>query len=479
MAVLRRGVVALLATLAITTSVVAPVRAQDPEGTDAEPTVEELSPTAESASAEAVPLYPAARDVRAAILPNDLPTDARPVDYRSTHSFSIAAGDLNGDNRPDLVFGLHSRIRGYLNLPTGLQRVLMHNGGDSHGCDIGDVNADDRGDVYCVLGGAHGNGTKKNPLFIQGDLGGFTNQSIAWGPTDPYGRGRHTQFADLNSDDRPDIFVGNEYPREDGRQTPNRTYINTSATLVKRSIGATREIGGLCVERVDQNMDHRDDVLVCGGRGRATPNQPVNVNDRLHLYRQVRLAGGTTELRNVAPSLGINIPFVQSAAMARLDNNRSLDLVIVTPTRVEIAFGRNGGFGRRLIRPLTAGRWVATGRFDAGTSQDIIVVQGCTRRPNGTLANQPDFVLLGVRNRPGQFVTRRLPNAAGCGDTAEAVDLDRDGRMEFLVGNGQWDAEGPVQVFTTGNLGESAVIPPAEALPDSPDPPSRFGDPNH
>ena len=111
----------------------------------------------------------------------------------------------------------------------------------------------------------------------------------------------------------------------------------------------------------------------------------------------MRTASGT-QLRNVAPSLGINIPFVQSAAMARLDGNRSMDLVVVTPNRVEIAFARGRGFGPRLIRRLAAGQAVATGRFDAGTSQDILVVQGCTRRPSdGRLVNQPDLVLLGVR----------------------------------------------------------------------------------
>jgi hypothetical protein len=340
------------------------------------------------------------------------------------------------------VFGLHNKIRAYLNLPTGLQLVFQHNGGDSHGCDIGDVNNDGRGDIYCVLGGGHGNGEKSNLMLIQGSGGGFTNQTATWGASDPYGRGRHPRFIDLNGDDNIDLFVGNESPREDGRPSPNRTFVNTGTTFRPASLGVTREVGGLCVEPVDQNRDGREDILVCGGRGPATPGHPATRHDRLHLYR--RAGSG---FQDVAPALRVAMPFAQGAAMGRLDNNVSMDLVTVNKTRAEIAFGSGTGFGRRLAVPMSAGRSVAIGRFDGGTSQDVLIVQGCA---DGV--NKPDYILLDKRDQPGEFVIRRLPNAAGCGDTAEAVDLDLDGRVEFVVSNGQWGAIGPMQVFTTGNL---------------------------
>jgi hypothetical protein len=453
MADLRRLAALAVACLAIT-AVPLPARAEVPPA----PAAPSASPT----EAASVPLYRQVREVgRALGLPED------------THSFSITAGSLNGDNRPDLLFGLHSHVLAYLNQPTGLELAFEHRGGDSHACTIADVNTDDRGDLYCVIGGAHGNGTKRNRLWLQGEDGAYTEHAVAWNLTDPLGRGRRARFLDLNADDRPDLFVGNEYPREDGRPTPNQTFVHAQGRFARPSIGATQEIGGLCVESADQNGDGLDDVLVCGGRGPATPG-PGRLSDRLYLYRQSRNRNGATVLTDVAPALGVGVLGVESAAMSRLDDNRSLDLVTVTRSRVEIAFGRQGGFGRRWSRELTAGRWVAVGRFDAGPSRDVIVVQGCAWG-----VNQPDLLLLGRPNKPGQFFVRRLPAAGGCGDTAEAVDLDRDGRVEFIVGNGQWDAHGPLQVLTTGDLGRNGRLAPAEAGTAPVHPDTWYGGPDH
>ena len=62
--------------------------------------------------------------------------------------------------------------------------------------------------------------------------------------------------------------------------------------------------------------------------------------------------------------------------------------------------------------------------------------------------NVPDVLLLnegGLTFRPA-----RLPQTqAGCGDLAEAVALDGDGRDELVVTNGRWGATGPIQVLTT------------------------------
>ena len=126
MAVHRRGVVALLAVLAATATASPPCGPRSPAsaspggGTAApvangEPTVAELAPQAEGTPrTTGIPLYRPARDVGRTVLPNDPATTAKRVNYRSTNSFSITAGDLNGDNRPDLVLGLHSRVRAFL-----------------------------------------------------------------------------------------------------------------------------------------------------------------------------------------------------------------------------------------------------------------------------------------------------------------------------------------------------------------------------
>ena len=71
--------------------------------------------------------------------------------------------------------------------------------------------------------------TKANELWLQTRNGAFTSVQGAWGAADRWGRGREPALFDANNDGYLDLFVGNHYPRPDGRSTRNRFYIQRPA----------------------------------------------------------------------------------------------------------------------------------------------------------------------------------------------------------------------------------------------------------
>jgi hypothetical protein len=149
----------------------------------------------------------------------------------------------------------------------------------------------------------------------------------------------------------------------------------------------------------------------------------------------------------VAGSLGIGLNGVRSARLARLDGDGLLDLVVVGSRRVSVWPGnRDGGFDQPTYsRSLRAGNWVAVGDVDGRRGNDLFVVQGCT----GAGGNARDLLLL-HRRRGGYDEVRAPSVAAGCGDTAAMLDVDGDGDLEIVVGNGRWSSRGPMQVLTIG-----------------------------
>jgi hypothetical protein len=351
---------------------------------------------------------------------------------RTTSSWSVAAGYLDADGAADLAISYHSRVAFYLNTRPGLQRMFLQRGRDPHGCAIGDVEGNGLGDVYCTRGANRGTGRKANRLWIQTSPGVFEDQAESYGVEDPFGRGRRTTFVDIDHEESIDLFVGNGAPRQNRHPSPNRTFLGSGGVaFTDQDLGLTRERGAECVQPVDQNRDGWDDLLVCGRR-------------RLYLYRN----HGGARFHDVAGALDIAFRHVQSAWLTDLNADRRADLITVSRSRVRIHVGIRGArFGRLVYSaPLTAGTWVAVGDVDGRRGRDLLIVQGC----GADRGNAPDHLLLDQRG-PWNFRRVRIPRMRrGCGDVATAVDLNEDGRDEFVVLNGRplW-ATGPVQVLTT------------------------------
>ena len=357
---------------------------------------------------------------------------------QTLRTWSADAGDLSGDGRRnDLVISYHGHVVAYRNAG-GVLIDLLRPGdiGDPHGCLIGDLDRNGLGDVYCTRGAELGTISKANGLWLQGPEGTFTeNRAVALGVDDPLGRGRHAALIDIDRDGFQDLFVGNARNREDGRPSPNRTFLNEAGAGFREvRLGVTREVGLECVQAVDVDGDRWTDLLICGRR-------------RLFLHRNVHVPGGGRRLRNMTRRVGLeNRRDVRSAWIANLDGRGRSDLVLVRRRRVLVLLRRGGVFRQgTLRRELLEGVWVSVGDVDGRDGPDLYVVQGCRGG-----RNLPDRLLL---NRgTGRFRRVPIPQAAsGCGHLATMVDLDEDGRDEVVVlnGGGVWNlTPGPVQVLT-------------------------------
>ena len=369
---------------------------------------------------------------------------------RDTHSFSFDDTDLNRDGIADLVLSTHGRVELFLNHRPGLESTFVARGGDIHGCAAGDANRDGWADVYCTRGTANGSIARSNSLWIRQPGGSYVDQAADFGVTDPFGRGRRAVFFDFDHRRGIDLFVGNENPRLDDNSSRNRVFTNTGGTgFTAEATGMRANVGALCAQAFDQNRDGWQDLLVCGGVGPATIGD-VPHDNRLHLFRNLSRPGGTRRrLVDVAPRLGIDLENVQSARLAYLNVDRHPDLLVVTHRSFTIWPGLpHGRFGLAVHREqIQGGQWVTAADVDGRFGLDALVVTGC----NSTRStNFEDRLFLDTG--PGwRWQQALLPRSVrGCGDTAQAMDLDGDGTNDLLVGNGQWSAYGPIQVLTSG-----------------------------
>ena len=398
-------------------------------------------------------------------VPTSEPTDrtptesapAQPADFRDLgrelglpqimSTYALVVRDVNDDGWEDLLISHHGFGADlYINdndgtTSQGLTHVhefvdAIHERRDRHGCAIGDVDLDGLDDIFCAKGAQSGSAKKWNELWMQGPEGTWTDEAAAYGVEDIWGRGRFPVFLDLNRDPYPDLFVGNDAPRQDDHPTPNRTYVNEEGARFREvRLGVSRELGDTCTERADFDGNGWADLLICG-------------RSQLYLFSQ-RPAG----FDDVTRAVGMPVVRATAAEFAHFDGDRLLDLVTITQERLEVRLQRDDRtFGPVVAgQPLLSGHGLAVGDPDGDGDTDIFVVEGCLDR-----VNRDDLFL--ENDADGAHFTLHTvqPVSGGCGDTAAALDIDHDGMDEFIVLNGggkdqPLDLDGPDQVLTLGD----------------------------
>jgi hypothetical protein len=366
-----------------------------------------------------------------------------------TESYDVDVLDWNHDGWDDLLISHHGSLRGQLfenhvsiEDPRSLWfhavvdfQDTIHQRVDRHGCAAADINLDGLVDVLCEKGADIGTIKKWNELWIQGPPGTWTDQAHAYGVEDKWGRGRFPVFIDLNHDRYPDLFLGNDYPRQDTHPTLNRTFVNVHGTRFREvNLGVTRPDGNLCSQAIDYDRDGWQDLLVCSRFG-------------LELFR--RTPSGFTL---VDAKTGVSDAEAYDARLVDVSGDHRPDLVAVQQTLLTVQIQQpDHTFGPVVFqRQLSAGHGLAVGDIDGDGAPDILAVEGCLDRVN------IDDVLL-MNGGDGRSYTEKAvpPEALGCGDRAAALDFDRDGMDDFVVLNGggfdqPLDLKGPDQVLTMG-----------------------------
>ena len=354
--------------------------------------------------------------------------------YDVAHTWSAEVADYDNDGREDVFINRHYEPDGgtlHRNVGRRFERVATGPGSfpktDRHDCTWGDVDRNGRKDLYCTVGGERGSGLRPNELWMQRPNGTFVNESAAYGVEDRRGRGRDTTFIDVNRDGFLDLYVGNKFPRTDGKQSRNKLFINEGGVRFRpgREYGLNKQVGGETVQAVDYNRDGFKDLLVCGER-------------RLFLFRNF----GGTRFADVARPLGMADP-CKGALFANVDGRGGPDLVRLAERRLAVIPQRDARFPKpSFSRELRGGEYVAAGRVNRDRRADLYVVQ------SGPIdRDRPDLMLL---NRSGGTDFRRLDmpqTTRGKGDYAAPIDYDGNGRDEFIVMNGHLKGEGPIRLI--------------------------------
>ncbi|GAB0491500.1 hypothetical protein MMPV_002754 [Pyropia vietnamensis] len=372
--------------------------------------------------------------------------------------------DLDGDGWYDLVLNNHDQtnlmlfwnnrrgrfVRGRDPLPPVFSRgpdplaFLI----DAHGLTAGDIFLKGSSDFVVMQGGANGNAPATPRLLrSSGRARQLTQAQRATGlEADTGGRGRTPLLVDLDRDGDLDLILLN-YVVPPGVPGPRqRVYENVGGRYVRRMNTGLENAN---VERAiltDFNGDGRMDVV-------AFPF--------LRLYQATgnfKFADVTRQWLARVPNRGVVGRNVWAAAELDANGDGRWDLYLAkNQARDALLLNVNNQYFT--LKPLTgfaaASRGhvdVTVGDFNNDGAVDVFLSYAATPR-NGRARAREDVLLT---NGPGTNFTLTVSHGANqvsdaAGDSVQAFDYNRDGRLDLLIGAGD-------EVLGRGPLGRWALF---------------------
>ncbi len=343
----------------------------------------------------------------------------------------VALGDVNGDQLLDIVlanFGLPSQV--YLNAfanpgSFGAPRDLVGSGNNSIGVGLGDLNSDGQLDI--VLGNYAG---QLSQVFLNTGSGQFGL------PSSILGSGRDTtrlSLGDVNADGAIDVVLGNA-------ELSSQIFLNTNASgfSTATAIAGTGS-NSIAVAVGDLNGDGALDLLLANNR--ETSQIALNRNDGSGRFAlPTALAGGAQPTRG--------------AALADLDADGKLDIILGNhsqPSQIYL----QGANGFTLPTPLVGSggntQTVATGDLNGDNLLDLVLAN----------ANQPSQVFYSIPGAPGTFGTPvPLPDSGRASLGVRLADLNADGLLDIVLANFQAAS----QIYLNDGTGSFAQIKPSDLV---------------
>ncbi|MBO0330567.1 VCBS repeat-containing protein [[Muricauda] lutisoli] len=234
-------------------------------------------------------------------------------------------------------------------------------------------------------------------------------------------RGPALAIGDLNGDGKEDIFLGGS------KYKSSQIYVQQDSIFVNQKLDSIQKDSireNVSATIADFNNDGQDDMIITSGGGdffgKATPLLDA-------YYVQKDTAFAKAELPELYQNSSVVRPF-------DFDNDGDLDVFIGGHT-ITAKFGKpassyvlenDGGLFKENESFITLGKGMVTDAiwsdFNGDGTADLIVIGEWM---------SPKF----FKNQNGTFSEVEQVNIPGLWQTIEAFDIDKDGDMDYLVGN--------------------------------------------
>lgn len=393
---------------------------------------------------------------------------ANPVTYDTAGygAEAVAAVDVNGDGKPDLVIANGCGSNSSCN--TGSVTVLLNNGNGTFApavsysssgfvasaVAVSDVNGDGKPDIVVVNNCSSGSPlagctTDANVAVLLGN-GDGTFQTTTTYDTDGY-VGQSVAIADVNGDGKPDLIVVNRCGSSSTCETSGQSPIDSTAAVLLGNGDGTFQTA------VTYDTGSPDSEMVAAGDVNNDGNPDLVVANNCYLVASICdpngyqlgsvsiLIGNSTGSFTVTENYLSGVSLTAAVALADLANNGNLDIALSGGGasfggEVGIFSGNGNGtfqdqttysLNSYLVGDITIADVNGDGNLDLEVSFvcDIATVPGCTAGPAGAA------VFLG--NGDGTFQGAQYFGSIGYSNgpspALAVADFNGDGRPDLVV----------------------------------------------